>query len=68
MTKWHLSSETTRLMREFHETLSADLEELRREFEEHPESFRDSERGIAVGAWLENLESISDDIEEVSND
>lgn len=46
------------------ETLNAEVERLRDDFDARSDEWRDSDVGVEVDAWLESLQSLVDSLED----
>lgn len=64
---WALSPELSKKIAEVASDLNAEIEELRGEFDDKPESWQEGNRGLDVGTWLEELEGLTTSLENVED-
>jgi hypothetical protein len=63
MTSWKLSADTVKALDAAHAAIDAELTELRSEFDDKSDAWREGDRGSGVDAWLEELERLRDDLD-----
>src|SRR5215510_11764458 len=64
-TKFELPDELVKRIVELQSDLSSFATEMRDAFEERSERWRDSERGDAAGAWIEAVENLADELDNI---
>lgn len=60
MTQWELSQECENTLSAARDILQAEYDELSREYDVADESWKESEKGEAIGAWLDNIDEFLD--------
>lgn len=66
--KFELPPDLSKQLATMASELTTFLEEAREEFDNRSDTWRDSDTGAAVDAWLERLENLCDDLENVADE